>query len=106
MRHDTITFSADASLTKICEVNGSGHIQIAGTFGSGTFTLFVSFDGGTTKNAMKDLTAVAYSTTSADTVPFDLSYYDKTGSGAIIYGTLSGSTNPALTVKVIDDQKP
>ena len=103
MRKPTVTFSGDASLTSLGYVGTEGMIQIGGSFGGGTFTIFISLDGGTTKNAFKDLTGTAYSTTTADTFQFSLPIKDDAATGIILYGTLAGSTTPSLTVKIIDN---
>lgn len=102
MRKPTVTFNADASLTSLGYVGTEGVIQIGGTFGGGTITLFVSMDGGTTKNALKDLSGTAYSATAADTFSYKLPFKDDTSAGAILYGTLAGATAPSVTVKIID----
>lgn len=108
----TLAFTADASLSKVMTVKIPGvttewfaNTFVYGTFGSGTVTLFVSPDGGTTKIALKDAisgTAISVATTAAmNTV--------RLGSGStlsdnlIIYATLAGSTNPALTLAIFDN---
>lgn len=77
----------------------------AGGFGGGTLTLLISLDGGTTKNPMKDQSGTAYSVTAADTltgsVPARLNANDVR---PIIYAKLTGSTNPNLTLTVVDNR--
>lgn len=70
-----------------------------GTFGGGTLSYQISTDGGTTKTTMKDLTGVAYSTTTADAINVELGV----GDNIKIYAVLSGATNPAITVHVADN---
>lgn len=76
-----------------------------GTFGSGTVLLKASPDGGTTKLALKDFNGTAISSTAAsvfNTQPF--------GNGThlmdyiTIYASLTGSTNPSITVDLFDNR--
>lgn len=108
----TATFSADASLTKLFTLHRRTNATewfantfVYGTFGGGTITLFVSPDGGTTKIALKDsISGTAISVASAAAMNSV-----RLGNGAnnndqlIIYSTLAGSTNPALTVAIFDN---
>lgn len=108
----TLTFSADASLSKVMTVKLPGVVTewmansyVYGTFGGGTVTLFASPDGGTTKIPLKDsISGTAISVASAAAMNTM-----RLGSGAnnndnvIIYATLSGSTNPALTLAIFDN---
>lgn len=110
MTTNTTNYTADASLVKLAVAKpprGRSYkatIAIQGTFGSGTFTLFESLDGGTTKIACKDLSGTAYSTTTADSIRYFQPGHATTDAGEVIlYGTLAGSTNPALSVIVIDN---
>lgn len=108
----TLTFGADAALQEVCRVNRRKDSQewmantfVYGTFGGGTMTLFVSPDGGTTKIALKDSiagTAISVASTAAmNTVR--LGNGDKNNEFLIIYATVAGSTNPALTVAIFDN---
>ena len=107
----TLAFTADASLQKVCTVNRNKNQEwfansfVYGTFGGGTMTLFVSPDGGTTKIALKDSiagTAISVATTAAMN-SIRLGCGDNNTDNLIIYATLSGSTNPALTVAIFDN---
>lgn len=108
----TLTFAADASLSKVCTVNRRNMAQewfansfVYGTFGGGTVTLFVSPDGGTTKIALKDAisgTAISVATTAAMN-SIRLGNGGTNSDALIIYATLAGSTNPAMTVAIFDN---
>lgn len=112
MSRYTTTFAANASLTVLATIkrprgiaNEPIGIEIGGTFGSGTVTLFESISGGTVKNAVKDITGTAYSTTAADSFRYQIpGHNDGIGPDVILYGTLAGATNPAITVIVQDNQ--
>lgn len=111
MTTNTTTFSGDASLTKLAVIRpqsnraGEATISVQGTFGGGTFTLFESLDGGTTKIACKDISGTAYSTTTNDSFRYYQPGHATSESGnVILYGTLSGSTNPSLSVIILDNQ--
>lgn len=113
MARNSITFAADASLTKIMTIGRNrnlktwfGTVAVYGTFGSGTITMFMSPDGGTTKVAVtKDNNSVAIGTLNAAAV-FNLEFGngDSNTDKIILYATLAGATNPALTVAVFDNQ--
>lgn len=108
----TIIFAADAANTKIATLQRRNVAQVweatsfvYGTFGGGTVTLFVSPDGGTTKVALKDWvsgTAVSVATTAAMNF-LRLGNGGTNSDNLILYATLAGSTNPALTVAIFDN---
>lgn len=109
----TTTFAADASLTYVCTVERRksdandyfANVFVYGTFGSGTVTLFVSPDGGTTKIPLKDAqSGTAISTAAAAMFSIRLGNGTKLTDAPIIYATLTGSTNPALTVALFDNR--
>jgi hypothetical protein len=107
----TATFAADAANTKICDVirrhdaqEWFATVYIYGTFGSGTVTLFSSPDGGTTKVPLKDASNTAISATTAGMFNVRLGDGNKNTDAPIIYATLAGSTNPALTVAIFDNR--
>lgn len=108
----TATFTADAANTYVCTVNKKRDLTdwfatafVTGTFGGGTVTLLISPDGGTTKVPLLNTSNVAISTGTAGA----MSSIRLGGSGStnsdsmIIYATLTGSTNPALTVAIFDN---
>ena len=110
MANHTKTFAADASLTQIAiakkprsEEKYLADIQIAGGFGGGTVTLFVSLDGGTNKVALRNLSGTAYSTTVADVVPVSLVGGGDNDEPVIIYATVANATTPTLTIIVGDN---
>lgn len=78
-------------------------IQISGTFGGGTLALYVSLDGGTTKNAIKDSSGTAYTTTSADTIVVRFPV-NPNETNLKLYATLSGATNPNISVRVASNK--
>jgi len=79
-------------------------IAIEGTFGSGSVTLQVSFDGGTTKT---NITADGYGTIPSYTVPcvvgLTLGNGNKNSASPILYATLSGSSGASVNVTVCDN---
>lgn len=107
-----LTFAADASLSKVMTVKIPGtatewfaNTYIYGTFGGGTITLFASPDGGTTKIALKDAisgTAISVAATAAMNT-LRLGSGSTNDDNIIIYATLAGSTNPAMTVAIFDN---
>lgn len=111
MARNSMTFAADASLTKIMTVKIPGtatewfaNAYIYGTFGSGTVTLFASPDGGTTKVALKDaISGTAITTAAAAMFTLRLGSGSTNTDNIILYATLAGSTNPALTVAIMDN---
>lgn len=111
----TTSFTADASLTKICNVHMKKGVDqyfatvcIYGTggnnFGSGTVTMFVSPDGGTTKVALKDaISGTAISTTSSAMFTVRLGNGSTNSDNLMLYATVAGSTNPSISVTVADN---
>ncbi len=74
-----------------------------GTFGSGTLSYSLSTNGGTTKVGMKDLSGAAYSTTANDAINVVLGVANHLGFEPIVYAVLTGSTNPSITIDVLDN---
>lgn len=108
----TLTFNANAADQKVMTVKIPGtatewfaNSYVYGTFGGGTVTLFASPDGGTTKIALKDAisgTAISVATTAAMNT-IRLGSGSKLDDNIGIYATLSGATNPSLTVAIFDN---
>lgn len=74
-----------------------------GTFGGGTLSYLISTDGGTTKTTMKDYSGTAYSATAADAIAVGpIGVANHNGKQPIIYAALTGSTNPSITIDVLD----
>ena len=105
------SFTADAS-TYICDIHRRrdandwfGNVLVSGTFGSGTVAIQVSPDGGTTKITLnQDGTATAASGTAAAVYNIKLGNPSKNTETYKLYATLTGSTNPAISVVVFDNQ--
>ncbi len=99
-RRAVVTLSGNVSLQDLGQVVKGSIVQIGGSsFGGGTLTLFVSFDGGVTKNAFKDGSGAAYSTTANDTFTFDFGKFRDSGLNGVnlgmhLYVTVAGSTSP------------
>jgi len=104
MGRTSLTFTADGSLTQVGFMKRNGIINVNGSFGGGTLTLFISFDAGVTKDALLD-GSTAYSKTAADQFAFNLPIDDPDGLGAILFATLTGSTTPTLKIEILDDQR-
>jgi hypothetical protein len=107
----TATFTADASLTYVCTVNKVRSLTewfatafIYGTFGSGTLTLHVSPDGGTTKVPLLNTSNTAISATAAAMANIMLGDGGTNSDALMIYATLAGSTNPTLVVSIFDNR--
>jgi len=108
----TATLAADGS-TAVCQIdrrradtnNWQATAFVRGTFGSGTVVLQFSPDGGTTKITGKDWTGTALSATAAS-----MFVLQPMGNGShndhfiTVYATISGSTNPAITVELFDNR--
>lgn len=106
----TATFAADASNTYVCTVHKTRQsndfyatVVLSGGFGSGTLTMLLSPDGGTTKVALSDASGTVISKTSAGTINIRLGVGGTNSDSPIIYATLAGSTNPTLTLTVFDN---
>lgn len=80
-----------------------GTFAISGTFGGGTLKLQLSLDGGTTKLDLEDFSGTPYSTTTSATFNVQLGGGSKVSDAPIIYGVLSGATNPSITVQFVDN---
>ena len=78
-------------------------INAFGTFGGGTLSYSISTNGGTTKTQIKDLTGIAYSTTTADCINVQFGVANHNGSEPTLYAVLTGSTNPSITIDVLDN---
>lgn len=106
MSRSSFTFSADASLQVVGFMHTKGIVHTLNDFDSGTLTLFISFDGGTTKEALIDSNGSVYSETTADQFKFDLPIDDPDGLGAILFATLAGSSgSPTLKVEILDTHR-
>jgi hypothetical protein len=113
MARYSITMGADASLTYVCDVHKvrehndwQATAFVYGTFGSGTVTLHVSPDGGTTKVPLLNTAGTAISIATAGAmVRTQLAGNESfNGQAMKIYATLSGSTAPALNVVIYDNR--
>lgn len=112
MARYTVTLSGDTSGTYVCDVHRPrafyqwfGILGAQGSsFGSGTLTWYLSIDGGSTLIALKDITDTAISQISNGMVSVPLvSGGDKLSETLRIYVKLAGSTNPNITVFVLDN---
>lgn len=107
MRRTTTTITANGA-TEIARITSSvlykATISIYGTWSSGTATIQMSVDGGTTKVDLEATVGTAFSAT-ANKI-FNLSETVMRGDNTtpvILYATLSGAGSPSLTVKVDDN---
>lgn len=103
----TITADGDTKLIDVRLPRGKdkwvASVYIYGTFGSGTATLKASPDAGTTKITLKDSLGNNIATTAAAVYLVELGGTDKNAFSQGLYLTLSGATNPNLTVRVFDN---
>jgi hypothetical protein len=104
----TITATADGDYRVAPVRNMRGdtcHITMyaQGTWGGGTLTWKISFDGGTTLIPMLDMTSVAVTLTSDGSFDRTLGNGNRGGVDPLIYASISGSTTPSLTIGVLDN---
>lgn len=109
MLHPAITLTADTSAQFLIDATArepreqwEAMMQIGGNFGGGTLSFKVSLDGGTTKNSVKDGAGNVYTTTTADTIPFYIPYYDTKDNFVKLYAVLTGSITPSITILIGD----
>lgn len=109
MAKRTTTFTADAStLIGIARKPRNSDYYIAtifvfgSTFGSGTMAIQVSPDHGTTKITATNSAGTAQTATANAVLNIQLGVGNNNTDYIEIYGTLTGSTNPSLTVSVWD----
>ena len=75
-----------------------------GTFGSGTVALYQSADAGTTKTiAITDLTSVAVTATANKC--FGQVTFSKGYPPIKVYATMTGATNPSVSIYVFDNNR-
>lgn len=84
----------------------AGTLVVQGTFGGGTCTLQLSIDGGVTKITVKDVLGnnVALSANGYQNFVLGNPSTDLGADQITLYATLSGSTNPDLTVALFDNR--
>ena len=106
---NTQTFTADG--TKCLEAytnvgyndNYLATVSAKGTWGSGTITWKISYDEGSTYEPMKDLVGTAMTSTADDSFNVPLGKAGSSQDNPYICAVLSGSTNPSLTFRVMDN---
>lgn len=106
----TVTISGNGD-TQICNIkrpsgadNWVGTVFIYGTFGSGTITLQLSPNAGTTKITAKDSSGTAVTATANDIRVIPVSGTGSSNSENIsIWVNMAGSTSPSVTVEVWDN---
>lgn len=74
-----------------------------GTWGGGTITWKISYDGGTTLINIKDNNGVVMTSSANDTFNISTGMTNKASDVIKIYATLSGATSPSLTVGFFDN---
>lgn len=80
-----------------------GTVSLSGTFGSGTYTLQWSPDGGTTKISIPDANGTT-GYTAATVLNLDLGNGSHLTDSPILYVLCAGSTNPSVTVTLFDNR--
>lgn len=111
MPHRSITITTNTTTELVRPVrrssadSWSATLGFSGTFGSGTYSLQYSPDGGTTKITMTDLTGAAYAITAATVISISLycSSSPITGKEPIIYVVSSGSSGANVVVNCQDN---
>lgn len=107
----TATLSAQNTSVYVCDLNKSrnnndwfANAMATGTFGTGTVSFQISYDGGTTKLTMnQDGTATAASLTAAGALNLR-GGVSSVNAGAKLYATIGAATNPSVTVIVITNE--
>lgn len=74
-----------------------------GTWGGGTITYKISPDGGTTKIPLKDASGSSITSNADDNFTINLAAGAKNSDAPKLYVTMAGSTNPAVTVVLYDN---
>lgn len=100
------TITSNASLQEIYKYQKrlepvEGTFEVAGDFGGGTLSLFISLSDGFFKNPWEDLGGVSFQTSTAVTKSFNFSASPE--SNIILYYTLTGATSPNITITFIDN---
>ena len=109
MANYTSTLSADGTVElgtiKRNQENRSSELMFFGygTWGGGTVTLYWSPDGGTTKIALTDLTNAAVTSTANFGLRSSFVTGSKNNNKIKVYATLTGSTNPSLSLGFYDN---
>lgn len=105
----TATVTADGD-TYLCTVNKKRSLPIwkatinaYGTWGSGTITFKVSTDGGTTKVPLQDYTGASITLSANGNFNTELGNANTNSGAPKLYATMAGSTNPSVTVDVLDN---
>lgn len=105
----TATITADGDYF-ICDINKKRDLteyryaaNVYGTFGSGTVTLKISTDGGTTKVAMMDASGSPITSTANDNYTGNWANASKNSDAPKLYATMSGSTAPSVTYDFFDN---
>jgi len=106
----SVTITADGD-TFICDVNKKrdlvqwfAFVNVYGSsFGGGTVTLKISTNGGTTKVAMMDASGSPITSTAADNYTINVAGGCKNDDAPKIYASMSGSTNPSVTLDLLDN---
>lgn len=108
---DAVTFTSANTIkevlrvTRACDEFGmyKGILYISGTWNSNTIHFLESPDEGASKFPMKDLTRVAVTSTSDDSIPIELGLPSGNNIGTIVYVSADGSsTDPSLSIFVQD----
>lgn len=76
-------------------------VAVDGTFGSGTISWVITYDGGTTSQAMMDLTGVAATSSADDQFNVELGNFSRTQPQ--ICAVMAGATNPSVVFRVTDN---
>lgn len=108
MRHtQTLTTNTDYQIATVKRRDGAeaymATINAGGTWGGGTITWKVSFDGGSTKFTMKDESGSDVTSTADDMFNCNLGNGGGLTDAPIIYATLSGSAGASIVVTLVDN---
>ena len=78
-------------------------VDANGTWGGGTITWTISYDGGTTFSPVKDLTGVSVTSSANDNFPIELGRKGYPQTVPQLCATMAGSTTPSVTVRLMDN---
>lgn len=78
-------------------------VMVGGTFGTGTVTINISPDGGTTLYPLAPINGSSPSITALGAYTFKVGNGDKLSDAPTIYAAVGAATNPVLTITAFDN---
>lgn len=108
----TGTLSAQNTSVQLCTIEKPrayeywyANVSITGTFGTGTVTLYLSLDGGTTRVPLVyDGTATSAAVTAAGVVNVKCGWPAVNTTTATLWAGIGAATNPSISISVLDNR--